>query len=322
MKRSNRLLILLGILVAITGGLLAVVVANGSSTSSTGGPGASATPTAEPTVQVVIAKTDINLGDKITADMLDLKPMTLSARTALGQDTYDSKDQVIGKIAGGGISAGQALSPSRDFLNPGSMADGQDISGAIATGYVAVAMEIDQTSGVGTLIVPGDHVDIILSVYADQIALTNKDPAGTAIILPGGQQVTTKLVIQNRKILATLLPPVVANQPAAPAANGSPLAVAPAPTTAIVQFNGRHMMAIIEVTRVEAEVINWAQRAEKQDPRNYIDLSFALRSDKDSTAAPVVTTGITFKMLVDKYGVLPPDPRGILPVDLAQGIQW
>jgi len=33
-------------------------------------------------------------------------------------------------------------------------------------------MEIDQTNGVGTLIVPGDHVNVILTLYVDQIALT------------------------------------------------------------------------------------------------------------------------------------------------------
>ena len=322
MKRSNRLLILLGILVAITGGLLAVVVANGSGTSSSGGAEASATPTAEPTVQVVIAKTDINLGDKITADMLDLKTMTLSARTALGQDTYDSTDQVIGRIAGGRISAGQALVPSRDFLTPGSMADGQDISGAIATNMVAVSVELDQTNGVGTLIVPGDHVDIILSVYTDQLTIDSKDAAGNTLSLTGGTQVTSKMVIQNRKILATLLQPVAAGPTAAPEANGSPAAVAPVPTTPIVQFNGRHMIAVIEVKPDEAELIRWAQRAETEGLQNYIDLAYVLRSDKDNALPDAVTPGITFRMLVDKYGVLPPDPRGELPADLAKGIQW
>ena len=322
MKRSNRLLILLGILIAITGGLLAVVVANGGGGGTTAGPAASPTATPEPTVQVVIAKVDINLGDQITAAMVGTKSMTLSAAAALGPDTYSSVDQVIGKIAGGKVTAGEVLVASRDLLNPGSMTDGQDISGAIATGMVAVSMEIDQTNGVGTLIVPGDHVDIILSVYTDQISLTNKDAAGNQISLPAGTQVTTKMVIQNRKILATLLAPEAAAPTPAPAANGSAAPIAPVPTTPIVQFTQRHMLAIIEVSPDEAELIRWAQRAESEGTQNYVDLSYALRSDKDTTQPDVVTPGITFKMLVDKYGVLPPDPRGVLPADLAKGIQW
>ena len=324
MKRSNRLLILLGILIAITGGLLAVVVANnGSGGGGTpAGPVASPTPTPEPTVQVVIAKTDINLGDQITAAMVSTKSMTLSAAEALGPDTFSSVDQVIGKIAGGKVTAGEVLIASRDLLTPGSMTDGVDISGAIATGMVAVSMEVDQTNGVGTLIVPGDHVDIILSIYTDQLSLNAKDTAGDQISLTGGTQVTTKMVIQNRKVLATLLAPVAAVPTTAPGPNESAAPVAPVPTTPIVQFNQRHMLAIVEVTPDEAEVIRYAQRAEGEGAQNYIDMSFALVSDKDTTQPDVTTPGITFKMLVDKYGVLPPDPRGILPADLAKGIQW
>jgi len=314
-KRSNRLLILLGIFLAIAGGIGAVVVANGPG-GGTAGPAASPTPTPEPTVQVVVAKVDINLGDQITAAMVGTKTVTISERAALGQGTFTTTDQVVGKIAGGKIAAGQVLVGSRDLLTPGSMAGGQDIAGAITPGMVAVSMQLDQTTGVGTLIVPGDHVDIILSVYSDQIALVGQDANKTAISLPGGSQPTTKMVIQDRRVLATLL------APAAPAAAASAGAAAAEPTTPIVQFDGRQMIAIVEVNPDEAEIINWAQRAEAASARQFIDLSFALRSPGDNGKPAAVTPGITFKMLVDKYGVLPPDPRGVLPSDLAKGIQW
>src|ERR1019366_10229503 len=89
-------------------------------------------------------------------------------------------------------------------IKPGSVTQGQDISGLIDPWYRAVAMEIDQTNGVGTLIVPGDHVDVILSVYVDQIALTTTDTNKTTVTLPRGQQVTSKMMFQNNKVLATL----------------------------------------------------------------------------------------------------------------------
>ena len=78
------------------------------------------------------------------------------------------------------------------------------------------------------------------------------------------------------------------------------------------------MVAIIEVKPDEAEIIRWAQREEKTDPQSYIDLSVALRSDKDNSLPSAVTPGITFKMLVDKYGVLPPDSRAAIPPDIAK----
>jgi Flp pilus assembly protein CpaB len=270
---------------------------------------------------VVSAKQDINLGDQITAGMVESKPISISERAKLGADTFTTVDQVVGKVAGGKISAGEPLVGSRDFLNPGSMTDGKDIAGAIASGYLGVAIELDQINGVGTLIVPGDRVNIILSVYVSQLALSNTTNPKLPVAVEGGKDVTTKMVIQNRKVIATLLPTpaAVAATPAAVAA--TPAAVA-APTTPTVQNDGRHMVAIIEVKPDEAEIISWAQREEKTDTQSYIDLTVALRSDQDNSLPTAVTPGITFKMLVDKYGVLPPDPRDIIPQDIAKNLQW
>jgi Flp pilus assembly protein CpaB len=302
-----------------------MVLISGSNSNGGGGNNgavSSPTPTPEPVTTVVIAKQDINLGQKITAAMVDVKKMTVSQAQALGTDTFSDVNQVIGKVAGGKITAGQPLLGSRDFLANGTVAEGADIAGAIGTGMLAITMEVDQVNGVGTLLVPGDYVDVILSVYMDQLGLTVVDPNKVSLDLKGGSHVTTKLLIQNRKVLATLLPPPDAVA-AAPTAlpGGSPLPAAK-PTTAVVRNTGRHMLVVLEVKPDEAEVIRWAQREEGAGLQNYIDLSLALRSDQDLQLPPATTTGVTFKMLVDKWGVLPPDPRGILPADLARGISW
>ena len=181
-----------------------------------------------------------------------------------------------------------------------------------------MAIELDQINGVGTLIVPGDRVNIILSVYVNQLALANTNNPKLPITLDGGKDVTTKMIIQNRKVILTLLP---APDAAAPVTNASAAPIA-APTTPTVHNSGRHMVAIIEVKPEEAEIISWAQRQEKSDPQNYIDLSVSLRSDKDNALPNAVTPGITYKMLVDKYGVLPPDSRAIIPLDIARELQW
>ena len=327
MKRSNRLLILLGLIVAISGAVAAAVVANGSgggTTSNGPNPTTSPTPTPEPTVQVVVAKQDIHAGDTITAAMLTLKSMTLSERDALGGGTFASVDQVVGRIAGSDISNGKAIVDSRDFVtNGGAAVEGADLAGSIAQGMDAVSMEVDQVTGVGTLLVPGDHVDIILSVYVDQLAITGVK-AGTTTVLnfPASPQVTTKMVIRNRRVLATLLAPA-APEGAAVTNTAAPL-VTPAPSAPLVQFNQRHMLVVVEVMPEEAEVINWAQRAELTAARNYIDLSVALRSrlDDAAKASHTDTGGITYYQLVQNYGVLPPDPRAVIPAKLGLVIQW
>ncbi|HJX68592.1 MAG TPA: Flp pilus assembly protein CpaB [Candidatus Limnocylindrales bacterium] len=327
MKRSNRLLILLGVFLAVAGGLGTVILISGSGGGNGGNGGnngvssASPTPTPEPLTTVVIAKQDINLGDKITAAMVDTKKLTISAQQALGTDTFSDVSQVIGKVAGGNIASGQVLLASRDFLPPGTVPDGQDIASLVGTGMRGVVVEVDQVNGVGTLLVPGDHVDVIVSAYMDQIALSATNSNKTTISLPGGSRVTTKTVIQNRKVLITLLAPLdtTANAAPTPATSGAPVA---GPTQPVVQNTGRHMLVVLEVKPDEAEILRWAQREEGAGTQNYIDLSLSLRSDKDNELPDATTPGITFKMLVDKYGVLPLDPRGVLPPDLAKGISW
>ena len=320
MKRSNRLLILVGVFLAVLGFMGAVLVASGGGGSS--GPTPVPSSSAEARANVVVAKTNIALGDNITAGMVDLKSITLTEKTAIG-DTFTTTDEVVGKVAGGAIPVGTVLESGKSFLSPGSMVDGQGIASALAAGKVGVSIEVDQINGVGTLVVLGDRVDIILSVYSGELSFTNaKNANGSTINVPGAPDPTVKMLIQNKKVLATLLPPVTTVATTSQAAAGSSAAPVAVPSSAIVQNTGRHMIVILEVDPQEAEVIRWAQRAEKSDPQNYISLDLALRSPKDNDAPRVDTTGITYKQLVEAWGLLPPDARGIIPADVAKGIKW
>jgi len=326
-KRSNRLLILLGLLIAIGGGALAVAIA-GSGGGGGQTPGVVATPTPGPTVQVVVASTDIAAGTIIDKTMVKTATKYLADLAGLGGDTYSDVNDVIGRVAGTDIANGQILVTGADLLTPGEAIDGKSLAGAIDKGYVAISMEVDQTNGVGTLIVPGDRVDIILTTYVDQIAISVKDSKGTQIST-GGQALTSKLVLENCKILSTLLPPATTTgtTTTTTGANASP-EVAPVPSTATVQFTDRHMIAIVEVTPEQAELIRWAQRAEQASPQTYIDLAFALRSNQDDGTDPMSSNpytqvpGLTFSEIVSKYGVIPPNPLSTLPNPLGAQIQW
>lgn len=329
MKRSNRLLILLGLLIAIGGGALAVAIAGSGGGGGGGGggsqPGAVATPTPGPQVQVVVASTNISAGTIIDKSMVKTTSKSVSDLAGLGGATYSSINDVIGRVAGTNIVNGQILVTGTDLLTPGSAIDGKSLSGAVDKGFVAVSMELDQTNGVGTLIVPGDRVDVILTTYVTQISISAKDSLGTQIST-GGSSLTSKLILENCKIIATLLPPTIASG-AAPTA-GASAAVAPVPSSATVQFTDRHMIAIVEVTPEQAEVIRWAQRAEQAGPQMYIDMAFALRSSQDDATDPMSSNpftqvpGITFSELVTKYGVIAPNPLSTLPDPLGNKIQW
>jgi Flp pilus assembly protein CpaB len=319
-KRSNRILILVGFFLAAIAFVGVIAVAN----KGTGGsPGATPSATQEATTPIVVAAQDIAVGTTITTGMVTVQQVTVSQAAAYGNDTFFNVSQVTDKVAASDIKKGDPLHNGVDILHivPGAVAQGQTISSTIDPGFVAVSMEVDQTNGVGTLIVPGDHVDVILAVYVDQIGLTTTDTNKTTITLPGGLQPTSKMFSQNNKVLATLLPPITPVAGAAAPAGASPT---PAPTASVgsVTNNGQHMIVVIQVKPDVAEVIRWAQRAEKSDPQTYIDLSLALRSPKDDATPDVTTLGVTFSELVTRYGVLPPDPRGIIPATLAAGIKW
>ena len=324
MKRSNRLLILLGLLIAIGGGALAVAIA-GSGGGGGAGPGAVATSTPGPQVQVVVASTNISAGTIIDKTMVKTTAKSVSDLSGLGGGTFSSVSDVIGRVAGANLTKDQILVTGADLLTPGSAIDGKSLSDSVEKGFVAVSMELDQTNGVGTLIVPGDRVDIILTTYVNQIAISAKDSLGTSISV-GGSALTSKLILENCKIIQTLLPPATTTEAAATA--GASAAVAPVPSSATVQFNDRHMLAIIEVTPEQAEVIRWAQRTEQQSPQTYIDMAFALRSSQDDATDPMSSNpftqvpGITFSELVTKYGVIAPDPLSTVPDPLGNKIQW
>jgi Flp pilus assembly protein CpaB len=277
-------------------------------------------------VQVVVASTKITAGTIIDKTMVNTTTKFLSDLSGLGGTTYSNVNEVIGKVAASDISKDQILVNGPDLLSPGSALDGKSLSDAVDKGYVAISMEVDQVNGVGTLIVPGDRVDIILTTYVTELAISVKDSAGTQIST-GGNAVTSKLILQNCKILQTLLPPVAnAAATAAPAANSS--APPAQPSSAVVQFSDRHMIAIVEVTPEESQVIRWAQRVEQSAPQMYIDLAFALRSSQDDATDPMASNpfksipGYTFSEIVAKYGVLPPDPLSTLPQFLGNKIQW
>jgi Flp pilus assembly protein CpaB len=243
--------------------------------------------------------------------MVAIKQYSKSDAAALGEDIYNNVNQVIGLSAGSTITKDSVLHSGTDFMQPGTMVAGRSIAGSVTPGMVAVAMEVDQISGVGDLLVPGDHVDVILAMWMDQLKLTVKGAGNLSVEMQGGQRVTSKLIIQDRKILGTLLP-------SAAAAGGSPQPTGGGQT---VIFSGQHMIVILEVQPQEAEVIRYAQREEKAGDQAYLTLSLVLRSDQDTNRHPE-TTGINFARLVQTYYVLPPDPRGILPADIARSIQW
>jgi Flp pilus assembly protein CpaB len=302
LKRSNRLVLLIGVFLAIVAfvGILLLVRDDGS------GPRQTEVPTTGP---VVIAASDIPLSTRIEADQVTTKTVEL---TAISPGAFTEVSQVIGQIARQPVATGaQITSTTLSGGFTGAIIDVQ-----VPVGQRAIAVRVDQISGVGTIIKTGDYVDAIIGLTEEQfVSIKGADTGDQAIVeAPGPKGATTKVLLQGMQVLGALLPPVPPPAEEAPAASGAPT-TAPGTTT----LNEQQEIVILSVTAQQAEVIRYAQL--QANP--LLTLSLVLRSTDDfidpttgQPATPVLadTTGVTLKILLDQYGVLPPVIQGpVLP---------
>ena len=297
MKRSNRLVLLIGIFLAIVAFVLIVVSFNSKSDDQIPDPGARE-------VAVVIAAKDIALGTKIQADDLGTKIFLEREKPV---DSFIDNSLVIGQIARQDVTSGQLITNA--ILNPQSTIQTLECP----AGLVCIAVQVDQVSGVGTLTKAGDHVDMIVGLTADKFPVVTVNPTDDSItVVTGVNGTSVKALLQGALVVGTLLPPPPADtgttDPNAPAPSGGPA------TT----LNGQQQIVILAVNTQQAEVIKYAQLDGS--------ISLVLRATKDfidpltgdplppETIVPVTTSGITLKTLVDDYGVLVPElVEAILP---------
>ena len=311
MKRSNRLILLIGLFLAVVA-FVGVIMLTGN-TSSGGGTavGPSPSPT---TAKVVKAAVDIAAGTTVTASMVELDEVPLAAA---GPDTIPDTGNAIGKTIRQAVTKGETLGYSF-FVSSGVEAN---ITDGLPRGLRAMAIQVSQVTGVGTLIQNGDHVDVVISMKIQNVI---PDPVNKGqVIKVGDEAPSVKMILQNVLVVGTLLPPPTAsNAQPSPTPSGQTSGGSQGLTTSL---NGQSEMVIVAVTADQAEIIRYSQLY--SDPAAGDNISLVLRSPKDyiklgadgnpvldangnpvATTPPVETTdGVILKTLIDKYGVLPPD---------------
>ncbi len=299
MKRSsNRLVLLVGIFLAVVAFVLIAVMFQNQ---GAGNAGSSAAPA---TANVVVAAKDLPLGSKITADAVTTKAIPVGDKPA---DSYADPSEVIGQTVRQDVTAGQLISSV--VLNGGGSV--QNI--VVPAGSVGIAVQVDQVTGVGTLIKPGDRVDVVTGFSSiPEVVFVGGSPAPGTRAAPSGSagpavegvtaQVnpnSVKTIVEGLQVLGTLLPPAAQAAPSGQPGGGTSL-------------NGQQEIVILAATSQQAEAIRFAQ----------VDgtIALVLRSSADcqnssgqASACPIVpTTGITLRKMVDDYGVLPPQVVEVL----------
>jgi Flp pilus assembly protein CpaB len=312
LKRSNRLILLIGVLLAAMA-FVGVIMLTGS--SSPGGGNASPTPLPT-TAKVVKATIDIAAGTNLTASMVELAQVPIAAA---GPDTIPDTGLAIGKTTRRAVTKGQTLGYSF-FINTGVE---NNVTDALPKGLRGMAIQVSQVTGVGTLIQNGDHVDVIISLKIQNVIPDPKNPG--QVVKVGDAEGSVKLVVQNALVLGTLLPPAAAPtaQPSpTPAPSGQTSEGGKQPSTSL---NGQSQMVLVAVTANQAEVIRYAQLYADpaagdnislvlRSPRDYVQVDDAGKPVLDASGNPVIvvppvekTDGVILKTLIDKYLVLPPD---------------
>lgn len=164
------------LVLAIVLGLMAVMVMNRRIASSK---------VAVPMLEVLVAKKDLPRGVELTADMVELKQM---AEELVGEGSFKKTEDVIDRIVLAPIARGELLAENR--LGPKG-ANGLAVQ--IKEGMRAVTIETPKLSnGVGGMIQPGNHVDVILTI-TDMNRTENSDFTG------GG---SSTVLLQNIEVLA------------------------------------------------------------------------------------------------------------------------
>jgi pilus assembly protein CpaB len=288
LKRSNRLVLLIGIFLALVAFVLIIVMLGGGGGDGTVRP--SAAPT---TANVVVATKDIDLGATIQADQVGLKEIPVPVPA----NSYPDTALVIGQTARSSVTAGQLIT-SNTLSDTGAVAELD-----VPAGKVAMSVKVNQVSGVGTVIKTGDYVDAIV---AFNILPSTIDPTTGVITQAAGIDAgpSVKALLQGMQVLGTLLP-TPAQAQAEPSPSGS------ATTGSSTSLNDQEQVLILGVTLQQAEVLNYSQIAGVIQPNG---ITLVLRSPKDFVDASgdpsfppdTVTTGVILSILVDQYGVLPP----------------
>jgi len=171
--------------VAICAGGVAAYLASGSDSAPP-----PAAPVAQlPTVDVLVAKNDIGLGQTVKPE--DVQWQTWPAATASAtfirrNERPDGATQVTGSIARAPFIQGEPIRDQKLVKAEGS----GFMAAILPTGFRAISTEISPETGAGGFILPNDRVDVILS-RRDR----NPDKGGADIV-------SSEIILTNVRVLA------------------------------------------------------------------------------------------------------------------------
>jgi Flp pilus assembly protein CpaB len=287
-KRSNRLVILVGVLLAVLAFVGMVILLNSRPNGGVAGPSAA------PTTTVLVAKQDIAIGDEVTPALVDVKQVDPSAvdGTPIGDTSVLRNRPALIKVPKGAQVNAETFGV---IGNPHV-----DITGQLKSGEKAIAFQVDSVTGIDFLIKQGDIVDVVvgatitvLQPTADSAA--NPDAPQRFEVVAGLESSrTVKTVLQAKRVLYVSDTKI---QPETAQATPTPSSGAPAAQPVAID----RVVVVIAGTDADAELIKFAQN----DASVIGPLTLVLRNPTDTAVEK--TLGLTIDSLVERYAVPIPD---------------
>ena len=291
MKRSNRLVILVGVLLAVLAFVAIVILLNQQQ---------EVTPEAEVTQKVLVATENIAIGDEVTPEKVEVReiPPDAAQGTPLTDPSAVSGQPAVFPIPEGSQVTGEAIGLGNRLA--------VDLPRLLEPGEKAIAFQVDRVTGADFLVKPGDSIDIILAQSVPVVQETADSAANTDVNAPPRFEAVTgvenprsvKAILQDKRVLyvsatrAEELEPVEdTNGDGVIDDNDAPPAQA-AIDSVIIIFAG---------TDQDAEVIKFAQNALGEQGA----LTAVVRHTDDDAVEE--TLGITLDQLVAEYGIRIPD---------------
>jgi len=189
-------------------------------------------------------------------------------------DVVTEPRKILGLRIRQAVLQGEVLGSS--MFHTEGLASNEELLRNLEPGFLAMAIQVDQVTGVGTLIQPGDHVDVVIALEETDNKFPEVGPGcqeGQPLLDICLNSTSVKILVQDSKVLGTILPPTSDKQTA------------------------NSMIVMLQLRPQEVEMVRFAQLDG--------NLSLVLRATLDAGAAPVDTTGITLSELVRQHIVLP-----------------
>jgi len=289
-KRSNRLVILVGVLLAVLAFVAIVILLNQREEVA---------PAEEVLATVLVAKEDIDIGEEVTPDKVEEQEINPEAvqGTALTSSTILAGQPSLFTVPAGSQVTGEAIGLGNDLA--------VNIPALLNPGEKAVAFQVDRVTGLDFLIKGGDTIDIILSQSISVLQETadsaaNPDEAAPArfeAVTGLENQRTVKAVLQDKRVIYVSATRAQEQEPIDTNGDGVIDENDEQPAQAVIDS----VIIIFAGTAQDAEVVKFAQNALGEQGA----LTAIVRNAEDDAVEE--TLGITIDQLVDEYGLRIPN---------------